>query len=95
MSDLISKSALLNRIATEVHYDTENPLEQYGKLMWAICSEPTIDAEPVRHGHWFTIGYMVDAQCSECRKWIDVLQGDAEMNYCPHCGAKMDGGDIE
>ena len=36
MSDLISKGKLLNRIATECHYDTEHPLEAYTKLLATI-----------------------------------------------------------
>ena len=26
--------------------------------------------------------------CSECGKWLDVLQGDADMNFCPNCGSR-------
>ena len=37
---LIDKAALLNRIATEVHYDTEHPLEAYGKLLSEINDAP-------------------------------------------------------
>lgn len=29
--------------------------------------------------------------CSECGKWLDVLQGDVDMNFCPNCGADMRG----
>lgn len=37
---LIDKAELLNRIATEVHYDTEHPLEAYGKLLSEINDAP-------------------------------------------------------
>ena len=30
--------------------------------------------------------------CSECHKWLIVEKGNADMNFCPHCGARMDGG---
>ena len=40
----------------------------------------------VRHGRWEGKTY----KCSLCGKWLDPLQGDADMNYCPNCGAKMD-----
>lgn len=47
-------------------------------------------AEPVKHGRW------VDDpdiwRCDQCLEWLDILQGTADMNYCPHCGAKMDWG---
>ncbi len=41
MNDLISRSRLFNTIATEVHYDTEKPLEMYGKLLQLIQDAPT------------------------------------------------------
>ena len=50
-----------------------------------------IEYMPVRHGHWEGKIY----KCSLCGKWIDPLQGDADMNYCPNCGARMDGGNNE
>lgn len=40
--------------------------------------------EPVRHGRWMDMkGFWM---CSECHK--DTLN---LFNYCPYCGAKMDG----
>ena len=57
-----------------------------------IEEAPTIDAEPVRHGRWVdrptAIKYISHSECSTCGSW----QGENWMNYCPHCGAKMDGG---
>lgn len=55
-----------------------------------IDAQPTIDAEPVRHGKWIGYAGTIGNECSVCGKWIDVLQGTAEMNYCPNCGARMD-----
>lgn len=60
-----------------------------------INNAPTVDAEPVRHGHWcfeeFPDGYY-HWECSECKKWFkeDSMQIDEEWKYCPNCGAKMD-----
>lgn len=56
-----------------------------------VKSLPAADVAPVRHGHWNT-GYFHDRVCSCC------LHPDNDINdyahsYCPHCGAKMDGGD--
>ena len=55
-----------------------------------IEAQPTIDAEPVRHGKWIGYAGTIGNECSVCGKWIDVLQGTAEMNYCPNCGCRMD-----
>ena len=52
------------------------------------------DVAPVRHGRWvekekYTFGIMYD--CSLCENRI--LDNGHPWNYCPNCGAKMDGGD--
>ena len=48
---------------------------------------PTVDAEPVRHGHWIEAKYPLFT-CSECgATYQDIGYG---YNYCPNCGAKMD-----
>ena len=68
------------------------------RIIDAIDEQPTVDAEPVRHGKWIkgekiypdmlndsTYGYW----CSE-RHHIDVHGDNVEVLYCWHCGAKMD-----
>ena len=50
---------------------------------------PTIDAEPVRHGHW-TLDRHEHGVCSVCHMTsVDIIGGEFH-NYCPNCGAKMD-----
>lgn len=59
--------------------------------VYDIDEAPTIDAEPVRHGHWIS-----DAtgdccyRCDECQFLRDAYSLDVG-NYCPNYGAKMDG----
>lgn len=52
---------------------------------------PAAEVVEVRHGHWRKIksGYW----CSNCCLVEKDLK--QEYNYCPHCGAKMDGKDGE
>lgn len=51
-----------------------------------IDNEPTVDAEPVRHGEWLPVDELYDAfDCSECDAMVHK-----PCNYCPKCGAKMD-----
>ena len=59
----------------------------------AINSVPSADVAPVRHGRWieqekYTFGVMYD--CSICGDRI--LDNGHSWNYCPNCGAIMDGG---
>ena len=53
---------------------------------------PTVDAEPIRHGHWEhgEDVFGMYCQCSECG---NQYYGSYEFKYCPNCGARMDGGD--
>ena len=61
---------------------------------FCIDREPTVDAEFVKHGRWITSPSNRDfAYCSECMDmyvYTDRLADD-NWNYCPNCGAKMDG----
>lgn len=34
-------------------------------------------------------------QCPACKRWLQVYQGDAKMNYCPNCGIPLDGEEFE
>ena len=47
------------------------------------------DVAPVRHGHWTLVGWhkgMKVVECFHC-KYRAIGSG----NFCPNCGAKMDG----
>lgn len=57
---------------------------------------PTVDAVPVVHGRWIEDTYSntsYDADCSVCGEKIKWNGCMTDFNYCPNCGAKMDGGD--
>ena len=51
---------------------------------------PSADVAPVRHGRWVDTDSEF-AQCSLCK--YPVYAAWNQTNYCPNCGAKMDGGD--
>ena len=55
-----------------------------------VDDSPTVDATEVVHGKWMRARKPVTAnmECSICKK--EYLLSD--FNYCPNCGAKMDGG---
>lgn len=57
---------------------------------WFIGDTPAADVAQVVHGRWmpFHSEAAGDIQyCSACE-----IGFDAKTDYCPHCGAKMDGG---
>ena len=61
----------------------------YADVVYAgyIHNAPTIDAVPVKHAK--LVNPNPFGECSICGYLIDIRQ---EYNYCPNCGAKMDGG---
>ena len=52
------------------------------------------DVEPVRHGRWINENFYT--HCSACGKMAiyDKYGQEFESDFCPNCGAKMDGGDL-
>lgn len=101
MNDLIERSKAVEAIYWEV---TEVNSKEMAESV--LRDVPTVDAEPVKHGHWTASQGLVEsgeAQCSNCKTYYyagDLYEvgetdengiGQALMpNYCPHCGAKMD-----
>ena len=53
-----------------------------------MVDAPTADVVEVKHGMW--VGNW-DFSCSECGKVQLEFDPDEPYNYCPNCGAKMDG----
>ena len=53
---------------------------------------PAADVAPVRHGRWKNGGNGLYDTCSACEKEIYLA---IPMNYCPECGALMDGKEDE
>ena len=94
MAEYISREVVIRLIETEgfnEKYDLGHPKDND----W-FCEEvnriPAADVVEVRHGRWVykPLWQGADAkyvECSECHKpawWA--------TDYCPNCGAKMDGG---
>lgn len=73
-------------------------------VAWNICADikaiPAADVAPVVHGRWIHSRY---EDCSEQFELVKCSQCNHETyamafyvrggNYCPNCGAKMNGGD--
>jgi len=85
---LISKEDLLTKFET-------GALLFQPEVKRIIKIQPEVDAEPVRHGRWvkglqsFVFpNKFGNYMCSECEYDVEKHR----YNYCPNCGAKMDGG---
>lgn len=88
-NDLISRSALLKELVFDYAYAAAD----------IVKAAPAVDAVPVVHGQWvgtadgYADGELVYDiwECSECGYDADGADEKPDWNYCPVCGAKMDG----
>lgn len=103
---LIDADALIKYIREEIplKYFMGHGIFEANKNLFHIKNEiriqPTIDAVPVKHGHWigvYTEHNSHSVNCSVCHGSLPyvVLPGARiqyifETDYCPKCGAKMD-----
>ena len=56
-----------------------------------IMDIPSADVTPMVHGQWETSSDRPDSLiCSVCKCGFDMWKHDPH-NFCPNCGAKMDG----
>ena len=94
MAEYIERKKLYNNLVLLAKYETGE--RQHGILG---CAEtvrifPAAEVAPVRHGRWvhehISEGYAW-VMCSECEAVIHKILINKRLNYCPNCGAKMDG----
>ena len=57
-----------------------------------LNEQPTVEAEPVRHGQWDYVTVVDEGfwRCSNCGTPSEALGARKLYKYCPFCGAKMD-----
>lgn len=75
--------------------------ELFGDFLVIPKDTSTVDAQPVKHGHWIETRRYRDADgcivsdysCSECGSVLRETNPDDRDSelYCYRCGAKMDG----
>lgn len=72
------------------HYHGSFSGDAFERAMQLIAELPTVDAVEVVHGRWIWHNkralFEFKYECSICHDGSDL-----ESNYCPNCGAKMDG----
>ena len=89
MEDYISREAALTALQDSDLFNTTE------RQLRAIRELPAADVAPVVHGQWIDAYPDIEPNpmfmygiCSEC----GFEQGISKyLNYCPNCGAKMDG----
>ena len=90
-----------NELMSNIHFYDEqqkNDVWRTSDIEALLAEQPTVDAVEVKHGEWTVIedDWNMDTiyQCSVCKEefvTIDGTPAENLWNYCPNCGAKMDG----
>lgn len=95
MAKYIEQEALLNKLCYQL-----KPIVDFGQLashFYSMVEDeikriPAADVAEVRHGEWKPLLFSVH-YCSECYEIYrrTTYKRKRLSNYCPNCGAKMDG----
>lgn len=76
---LIDADALLDELVGDYN-NFENVPHDVAAMYEAVMEQPTIEAEPVRHGRWLI----------KAIKWNETGGEYEYTKYCPYCGAVME-----
>lgn len=92
MARLIDADKLKNHYAWWQGGTLEKTLDEMKRDFDTIVDlQPTVEAEPIKHGTWGEniYGYR---KCSVCGRvtQVDECMREPLYLYCPYCGAKMD-----
>lgn len=104
MAEYIEKHKAVNLLTSlENEFQQFKPFKGFENAMYrklceteiAIGKLPAADVVPVVHGWW-----NATETCSLCgeksTEGLDATTWNYWLpNYCPHCGAKMDGGEVD
>lgn len=83
---------------------TEEHISELCNDFYVIPREiPTADVTPVVHGYWLYIAVDIYGVCREFAKQCSICGSEFPVsfwennsfNFCPNCGAKMDGDENE
>lgn len=77
-----------------VRNDTSIRGSAFAAIRRHIDAAPAVEAKEVVHGQWYDPeddGGGTLWRCSQCGHPLKTLGGYPNFDYCPDCGAKMDG----
>ena len=95
MAEYIEREALKKELQKKV--------ELSRKARYALIEEdfediindmPAADVAEVKHGEWHCSSVSMKTRnitCRHCRRTETISNGRENFDYCPNCGARMDG----
>lgn len=91
MGDYISREATVKAFCEKCRGYYDGHCIHKGKCdIDVIQTAPAADVQPVKHGRWIGEG-VLKIYCSNCSKTPDGWPTPMQTDYCPNCGARMDG----
>lgn len=96
MADVIyvPKSDILDLITEEYTAGGFTDYSNYSNLWDEVDDMPAADVQPVKHGRWsecYTDSRLYSGICSVCGGAAIRSVKVNPLDYCPNCGARMDG----
>ena len=84
---------LLRSLGNREYRKEKGTIQEAIKMISYPEYTPTADVTPVVHGWWLRADdFVICSQCEAEMNQKNSLGVDNFKNYCPNCGAKMDGG---
>lgn len=94
MAEYVEKQALLQKVQEFKGFFQDNISSAHvmlkDEIKDIVDDMVPEDVAPVVHGRWIFNDDWWEFRCTECHRAIGNIE---KYNYCPHCGAKMDGGE--
>lgn len=92
MDEYINRESLMKRFCERCNEEmSESPCEPSDCFAREVIKTiPSSDVAPVRHGRWEVevgMNFFKERNCRVCKNRIE----SNFWNFCPQCGAKMDG----
>ena len=103
MAEYISRETMIKLLRRMADYAEANGFYYDREVIEFVAATlagiPAADVAPVVHGHWILErepnGKPYCFHCSACDDDFHRINIYSTHNYCPNCGAKMDGDDSE
>ena len=96
MDEYVSRELVKERFKKRLNWLKKDIHDEYSNALYDCCEYdtnlideiPVADVAPVVHGRWIMHDdeFGLTCECSACH--IETME---DGNYCPNCGAKMDG----
>ena len=96
--EYIEREKVLEIAKDEYYSDFHKSMADLTSLRELLEDTPAADVVEVRHSYWQCFNVRMpsrDITCRYCHRTETISNGEEDFEYCPHCGAKMDGKDGE